>query len=458
MVFSSLTFIFCFLPFTLILYFLMPHNLKNITLFILSLLFYSWGEPKYLILMLASVFVDYFASLLIQHYRSHKIISSCGLLISIVFNMGSLFFFKYAGFFTESMNNALGTNLPILNLVLPLGISFYTFQTLSYTIDVYLGKVPAEKNIITFATFVTLFPQLIAGPIVKYTDINRDLHHRKISMLNVEEGLQCFVIGLGKKVLIANNIGALWSEVQRLGFQRVSTPLAWLGIVAFSLQIYFDFSGYSTMAIGLGKILGFEFPQNFNFPYISRSITEFWRRWHMTLSSWFKEYVYIPLGGNRVCPLRLYLNLLIVWSLTGLWHGASWNFVLWGLFFFIILTIEKSGLLLVLDELPVISHIYTIVLLLISWAIFSTTDLEELRLLFHKLFIWHYKGDYIYYFRNYFFTFCISILCSTKLPARVNDSLMQHPWLFNTVYIFIFILSTAYLVDATYNPFLYFRF
>lgn len=458
MVFSSLPFIFCFLPFALILYFLVPHNFKNVVLLILSLLFYSWGEPRYLLLMLASIFIDYFAARLIQHYRCCKSICRLGLLISILFNMGSLFFFKYAAFFAANVNNILGTRLPILNLVLPLGISFYTFQTLSYTIDVYLGKVPAEKNIITFATFVTLFPQLIAGPIVKYTDINKALHHRRISIINIQRGLEYFVIGLGKKVLIANNIGLLWSEVERLGFTRVSTPLAWLGIAAFSFQIYFDFSGYSTMAIGLGKILGFEFPRNFNFPYISRSITEFWRRWHITLSSWFKEYVYIPLGGNRVGPLRLYLNLLIVWSLTGLWHGASWNFILWGLFFFVILTIEKSGFIFILDALPTLSHIYTIILLLISWAIFSTTDLAELHLLFHKLFVWHYGGDYIYYLRNYGLTFCIAILCSTEFPTHINDYLKHHPWLFNIVYIFIFILSTAYLVDATYNPFLYFRF
>nr|WP_302597679.1 MBOAT family O-acyltransferase [uncultured Cellulosilyticum sp.] len=458
MVFSSLLFIFRFLPFALILYFIVPHRLKNVTLLILSLLFYSWGEPKYLLLMLASILVDYSASLLIFYYRKNKFIKLCGLLASILFNMGTLFFFKYASFFATNINTLFGTHLPIVNYVLPLGISFYTFQTLSYTIDVYQGKVPAERNILTFATFVTLFPQLIAGPIVKYTDINDALHHRKISLYKIEEGLKYFVIGLGKKVLIANNIGSLWSEIQRIGFHRISTPLAWLSIAAFSFQIYFDFSGYSTMAIGLGKILGFEFPQNFNFPYISRSITEFWRRWHITLSSWFKEYVYIPLGGNRVGPLRLYLNLFIVWALTGLWHGASWNFVLWGLFFYIILSIEKSGLLYLLDQMPIISHIYTIFLLLISWAIFSTTDFTLLKALFHRLFIWHYNTDFLYYLRSYFLTFCIAITCSTKVPLLIHYHLQHHPWLMNLLYIAIFILSTAYLVDATYNPFLYFRF
>lgn len=458
MVFSSLPFIFVFLPFALILYYLAPHHLKNIVLLILSLLFYSWGEPKYLLLMLASIFVDYLMSLMIMHFRDHKIIPHLGLLVSILFNMGSLFFFKYSAFFATNMNSLLGLNLPVFNLVLPLGISFYTFQTLSYTIDVYLGKVPAEKNIITFATFVTLFPQLIAGPIVKYTDINEALHHRKLSIQNVETGLQYFVIGLGKKVLIANNIGSLWSEAERLGFYRLSTPLVWLGVCAFSLQIYFDFSGYSTMAIGLGRMLGFDFPQNFNFPYTSKSITEFWRRWHITLSGWFREYVYIPLGGNRVGPLRLYFNLLVVWSLTGLWHGASWNFVLWGLFFFVVLCIEKFGLLDLLDDHPIISHVYTIILLLISWAIFSTTDLKNLKSLFYKLFVWHYGTDYIYYLRSYFLTFCIAIICSTKVPLNIYKHLISHTWLMNIIYLFIFILSIAYLVDATYNPFLYFRF
>ncbi len=458
MVFSSLPFIFRFLPFALILYFIVPKQLKNGTLLILSLLFYSWGEPKYLLLMLASICVDYLASLLITYYRSNPLIKACGLLVSLLFNIGILFYFKYANFFAININTLLGTHFPITNLVLPLGISFYTFQTLSYTIDVYLEKVPAEKNIITFATFVTLFPQLIAGPIVKYTDINTALHHRRLSVFQIEEGFKYFVIGLGKKVLLANNIGFLWSEIQRLGFNRISTPLAWLSVAAFSLQIYFDFSGYSTMAIGLGKILGFEFPQNFNFPYTSRSITEFWRRWHMTLSGWFKEYVYIPLGGNRVGTLRLYFNLLIVWLLTGLWHGASWNFVLWGLFFFIILSLEKYCLLDILNHLPLFSHIYTIILLLMSWAIFSTTEFELLKSLFHKLFIWHYKDDYLYYLRTYFLTFCIAILCATKVPLYIQNYLKQHIWLMNSVYIFIFVLSIAYLVNATYNPFLYFRF
>lgn len=458
MVFSSLFFIFIFLPFALIIYFIVPHKFKNITLLLLSLLFYSWGEPRYLLLMLASILVDYSMSLMISAFRNNKFITHLGLLISILFNIGTLFFFKYAGFFASTINSLFNVNLPILNLILPLGISFYTFQTLSYTIDVYLEKVPAEKNIITFATFVALFPQLIAGPIVKYTDINENLHHRNFSPQNLQIGLQYFIIGLGKKVLLANNIGSLWSEVQRLGFYRLSTPLVWLGICAFSLQIYFDFSGYSTMAIGLGKMLGFDFPQNFNFPYISKSITEFWRRWHITLSSWFKTYVYIPLGGNRVGPIRLMFNLLIVWALTGLWHGASWNFVLWGLFFFVILNIEKLGFLTFLEDHPIFAHIYTIFILLISWAIFSTLDFKDLKSLFHKLFNWYGGTDYLYYLRSYFITFSIAIICSTKLPLKFYNRISNYTWLTNIIYLVIFVLSIAYLVDATYNPFLYFRF
>ena len=458
MVFSSLFFIFIFLPFALITYFIVPRKFKNITLLLLSLLFYSWGEPRYLLLMLASILVDYSMSLMISTFRNNKFITHLGLLISILFNIGALFFFKYAGFFASTINSLFNANLPILNLVLPLGISFYTFQTLSYTIDVYLEKVPAEKNIITFATFVSLFPQLIAGPIVKYTDINENLHHRSFSLQNLQMGLQYFIIGLGKKVLLANNIGSLWSEVQRLGFYRLSTPLVWLGICAFSLQIYFDFSGYSTMAIGLGKMLGFNFPQNFNFPYISKSITEFWRRWHITLSSWFKTYVYIPLGGNQVGPIRLMFNLLIVWALTGLWHGASWNFVLWGLFFFVILNIEKLGFLTFLENHPLFAHIYTIFILLISWAIFSTPDFKDLKSLFYKLFIWHGGTDYLYYLRGYFITFSITIISSTKLPLKFYNRISNYTWLTNIIYLVIFVLSIAYLVDATYNPFLYFRF
>lgn len=300
MVFSSILFIFRFLPIAMFFYFLTPNRFKNLTLLLVSLIFYSWGEPKYFLIMLASIFVDYFVSIGIDKYKEKKFKRVLLLCISVCFNLGMLFFFKYFNFFLENINSIFGLSLQYVKITLPLGISFYTFQTMSYTIDVFLGKVKAERNIINFGAFVCLFPQLIAGPIVKYTDISLELKSRKINLQQIQEGIQLFILGLGSKVIIANNIGALWTEVEVKGFSDIGTIMAWMAILAFSLQIYFDFSGYSLMAIGLGRILGFNFPRNFNYPYISRSITEFWRRWHITLGSWFKEYLYIPLGGNRV--------------------------------------------------------------------------------------------------------------------------------------------------------------
>ena len=300
MVFSSILFIFRFLPIAMGIYFLTPKKLKNLSLLILSLIFYSWGEPRYFLLMIASIFVDYFISINIEKNNKNKKIKILLLAISIIFNVGILFFFKYINFFIENINSIFNMSLNNVKITLPLGISFYTFQTMSYTIDVFLGKVKAEKNIINFGAFVCLFPQLIAGPIVKYIDISKELKNRDINLDEIQEGIRLFILGLGSKVLIANNIGSLWNEVETMGFNNISTILAWMGIIAFSLQIYFDFNGYSLMAIGLGKILGFNFPNNFNYPYESRSITEFWRRWHITLGQWFKQYVYIPLGGNRL--------------------------------------------------------------------------------------------------------------------------------------------------------------
>lgn len=308
MVFSSILFIFRFLPIAMGIYFLTPKKLKNLSLLILSLIFYSWGEPRYFLLMIASIFVDYFISINIEKNNKNKKIKILLLAISIIFNVGILFFFKYINFFIENINSIFNMSLNNVKITLPLGISFYTFQTMSYTIDVFLGKVKAEKNIINFGAFVCLFPQLIAGPIVKYIDISKELKNRDINLDEIQEGIRLFILGLGSKVLIANNIGSLWNEVETMGFNNISTILAWMGIIAFSLQIYFDFNGYSLMAIGLGKILGFNFPNNFNYPYESRSITEFWRRWHITLGQWFKQYVYIPLGGNRLGRARTYFN------------------------------------------------------------------------------------------------------------------------------------------------------
>lgn len=458
MVFSSILFIFRFLPMAMILYFLTPTKFKNLTLLIVSLIFYSWGEPKYFLIMVASIVVDYLVSRGIEKSRNNKKICILLLSISMIFNLGMLFFFKYFNFFIENVNNILGISLKYVNITLPLGISFYTFQTMSYTIDVFLGKVKAEKNIVNFGAFVCLFPQLIAGPIVKYTDIDFELKYRKIDIIQIQHGIELFIIGLGSKVLIANNIGGFWSEIEGRGFGGVGTIIAWMSVLAFALQIYFDFSGYSLMAIGLGKILGFNFPRNFNYPYISKSITEFWRRWHITLGSWFKEYVYIPLGGNRVGRLRLYINLFIVWFLTGFWHGASYNFILWGLYFFILISIEKAVLLKVLKNHKIISHIYSIFFILLGWAIFAVVDLEQLKILLKEMFSISKNSQWIYYIRNYGITFIIAAVLSTPMVKNIYNKLIKSDILKTFILMVIFLISIAYLVDATYNPFLYFRF
>ena len=458
MIFSSILFIFRFLPIALILYYITPQKYKNLILTLLSLVFYSWGEGKYFLIMIASIIIDYTAGRLIYRYKNEIKKKTIVLCISLVFNLGLLFFFKYFNFFIDNINNIFNFAIKGVKITLPLGISFYTFQTMSYSIDVYRGKVVPEKNIINFAAFVTLFPQLIAGPIVKYTDINKEISRRVITKDNVEVGIEKFILGLGRKVLIANNIGMLWTEVEGIGFENISTPLAWLGIISFGLQIYFDFSGYSLMAIGLGKMLGFNFPENFNYPYISRSISEFWRRWHITLGSWFKEYVYIPLGGNRKGKVRVTFNLFIVWALTGLWHGASYNFLLWGLFFFLLISIEKLGLINFLNKHRVFSHIYTIFLLLIGWTLFAITDFNGICEYLSKLFFYSNGEEWIYYLRNYGVSLIIAIIFSLPLVSMFYKKIENFKWIKTIILMGIFIISVAYLVDATYTPFLYFRF
>lgn len=462
MVFSSILFLFRFMPAAFAIYYLVPRRFKNFTLLVLSLIFYSWGEAKYFPIMIASTVVDYTASGLIESHRDNKLICRLGLIYSIVFNLGMLGFFKYTNFFVGNLNALFGLSLPTISFVLPLGISFYTFQTMSYTIDVYLGKVKAERNIIDFGAFVVLFPQLIAGPIVRYTDINRELKERQINLPQIQDGIKLFILGLGSKVLIANNVGALWTEIEAIGagegFLSISTPLAWMAVFAYSLQIYFDFSGYSLMAIGLGKMLGFEFPKNFDFPYISRSFTEFWRRWHMTLGSWFREYLYIPLGGNRVSRPRLYFNLFVVWAATGFWHGASWNFIFWGLFFFVFLVIERMGFKQVLERHSAFSHVYVIFFLLLSWALFAVTDLGMLGDLFTRMFVPAGGVDWIYYLRNYIVVFILGTVLSTPALKGLYLRLEKNNVFCLIFFGAIFLVSTAYLVDATYNPFLYFRF
>ncbi|HIY81240.1 MAG TPA: MBOAT family protein [Firmicutes bacterium] len=462
MVFSSILFLFRFMPAAFAIYYLVPKRFKNFTLLVLSLIFYSWGEAKYFPVMIASIVVDYTASGLIESHRNNKLICRLGLIYSVVFNLGMLGFFKYTNFFVGNLNALFGLSLPTISFVLPLGISFYTFQTMSYTIDVYLSKVKAERNIIDFGAFVVLFPQLIAGPIVRYTDINRELKERQINLPQIQDGIKLFILGLGSKVLIANNVGALWTEIEAIGagegFLSISTPLAWMAVFAYSLQIYFDFSGYSLMAIGLGKMLGFEFPKNFDFPYISRSFTEFWRRWHMTLGSWFREYLYIPLGGNRVSRPRLYFNLFVVWAATGFWHGASWNFIFWGLFFFVFLVIERMGFKQVLERHSAFSHVYVIFFLLLSWALFAVTDLGMLGDLFTRMFVPVGGVDWIYYLRNYIVVFILGTVLSTPALKGLYLRLEKNNVFCLIFFGAIFLASTAYLVDATYNPFLYFRF
>lgn len=456
MVFSSLIFIFRFLPVFIAVYYITPYKYKNLCILIFSLFFYSFGEPKYFPIMISSIIIDYIVSILIQRNFKNKAKCKVLLLVSIIFNMGILIYFKYANFFIENINLLFKSSIDKISLTLPLGISFYTFQTLSYTIDVYKGKVEAEKNIIDFGAFVSLFPQLIAGPIVKYSDINKEIKNRSINMSNFELGLEEFIIGLSKKVLIANNIGMLWSEISSKDLINISTPLAWLGIIAFSFQIYFDFSGYSSMAIGLGKMIGFNFPINFNFPYISRSITEFWRRWHITLGSWFKEYVYIPLGGNKVNKIRVFLNLLIVWFLTGFWHGAEYTFILWGLYFFTLIYIEKIFLGETLKRHVIFSHLYTIFFLIIGWCIFAITDIATLGIYINKMFTWDFKSDWIYYIRNYSIVIILCIISSTPLVLKIYNKMNKV--IKSIIIVLLFMLSIAYLVDSSYNPFLYFRF
>lgn len=458
MVFSSTLFLFRFLPIAMAIYFLTPKKFKNLTIFILSLIFYSWGEVKYFPIMVTSVLVDYTAGQGIKRFGHKKLYRRLFLTMSLVVNLGMLFFFKYSNFFITNINALTGLAIPTISLALPLGISFYTFQTLTYTIDVYFNKVEPEDNIINFAAFVVLFPQLIAGPIVKYTDINRELKDRKVDLAQIEDGVKTFIYGVGKKVLIANNLGLLWDEAIAIGFENLSTPMAWLSIAGFGLQIFFDFSGYSTMAIGLGKMLGFNFPQNFNYPYISKSVTEFWRRWHITLGSFFREYLYIPLGGNRKGKLRTYINLFVVWFATGFWHGADWNFIFWGLFFFVFIVIEKAFLLKYLEKSKVLSRIYLLGLVLVSWAIFQITDLGQLGVYLSRMFAFDFGTDWLYYLRNYGVILIVGIIFSIPVIPNLYKKI-EHIKIVPIITCgLILAASVAYLVDASYNPFLYFRF
>ncbi|MER2038151.1 MAG: MBOAT family O-acyltransferase [Solibacillus sp.] len=461
MVFSSLLFLFLFLPAVFILYYCSPRRIRNLILFSTSLIFYAWGEPVYIVIMLVSTLADYFFGLLLDKPKLSNFKRKCIVAVSIVFSLTLLSYFKYADFLIQNINALFGLDIPLTELPLPIGISFYTFQSMSYIIDVYRGTARAQRNWIDFGAYVALFPQLVAGPIVKYNTIAEQLHNRSESIELFAEGIRRFTIGLAKKVLLANNIGLLWDSISSSHPGSLPMLTAWLGIIAFAFQIYFDFSGYSDMAIGLGLMFGFRFNENFNKPYTSQSITDFWRRWHISLGSWFREYVYIPLGGNRHGLLKQARNILIVWLLTGFWHGASWNFILWGLYFGIILMIEKWWGLKLLSALPRwVRHVYAIILILVGWVLFAfeTPSLIVAYLSamagFNDQPLWNTETGYFFYTNAVLLFVLVIVSLPKKQWARTSElSLLHLVW-----YGFLFLLAVAYLVDATFNPFLYFRF
>lgn len=464
MVFSSLVFLFAYLPITLLAYYLVPRQGRNIFLFIVNLIFYGWGEPKLVLLMVFNIFFNYIGGWLVDKYRADAKKKKLFLILTCVLDIGILAVFKYTGMITETLNMLPFLNIPELQISLPIGISFYTFQTMSYVIDVYRDDAPVSKNFINFGTYVALFPQLIAGPIVRYRDVAEQLVNRRETLEMFTRGVKLFMVGLAKKVIIANTMGTLTTNIFATTDEN-GVVGTWVGMIAYTFQIYFDFSGYSDMACGLGNMLGFEFLKNFNYPYIAKSITDFWRRWHISLSTWFKEYVYIPLGGNRKGVKRQILNLLIVWGLTGLWHGAAYNFVLWGLYYGLLLILEKFVLKKFLDRLPsFVQHIYTLFIVIIGWGLFYFTDVGQLGEFMADLFNF---GNGIC--GNQAFNLIMSNLpmliiaavASTPLAAMLYNR-FEHTrfmWIPETLYCMgVFAVSTASLVNQSYNPFLYFRF
>ncbi len=447
------------------LYYITPRRFRNLTLFIVDLVFYAWGEPWLVILMLFSILLNYTSGILIGINREKKGLARFIFILSVILNLGLLGFFKYAGFIGETLNMVMPfLNIPILEIALPIGISFYTFQTMSYTIDVYKNTVKVQKNIITFGTYVSLFPQLIAGPIVRYEDVAEQLMHRKETLQGFTDGVKLFLIGLSKKVLLANEMGNLWDAVRESGTQSGALG-SWVGIIAYTFQIYFDFCGYSEMAMGLGKMFGFDFLKNFDYPYISKSITEFWRRWHISLGTWFREYVYIPLGGNRKGLYRQIINIAVVWFLTGLWHGASWNFILWGLYFGVLLMIEKLFMLKVLKKAPaIISHIYSIIIILFGWVLFYFENLNEMGIFLARMFGsdgFMMSGDISVKIISYIPLLIVSAITSTPLISKLYHKIKSKPILYvidNAGCVLALLLCTAALVSSDYNPFLYYKF
>ncbi|MCD7813173.1 MAG: MBOAT family protein [Lachnospiraceae bacterium] len=473
MVFSSLLFLFRFLPAVLLCYYLVPRRARNLVLFLFSLVFYAWGEPVYIILMLFTILVSFAGGIAVDAMKSggRPKAARNALIVSLAVSLSLLAFFKYADFAIGTVNTLTGAGLELLNMALPIGISFYTFQTMSYTIDVYRGEARVQKNLISYGAYVVMFPQLIAGPIVQYKTIDAELRGRRETPEEFAQGVHRFLLGLGKKVLLANNAGELWDTITALTVSEVPALTAWMGLAAYTLQIYFDFSAYSDMAIGLGQMFGFHFPENFNCPYISRSITEFWCRWHISLSTWFREYVYIPLGGNRVSRGRHIRNLMIVWLLTGFWHGASWNFVAWGVYYGVLLVLEKYVSGSFLEKLPgVLRHLYCMLFVMLGWNLFMFGDLSESLRYLTALFGGYGAGlwntETVYLFLNNAVLLLVLLVGCTRLPKKLGNAFLAR-FEGNDVavlaargllYVGIFLLSVAWLVDASYNPFLYFRF
>ena len=465
MVFSSIPFLFYFLPCVLLVYFLVPDRWKNGALLGASLVFYAWGEPKFLLVMLATILQGYIFGMLIEKSGDRR--GKICLAVSVAISLGVLCLCKYADFFVENFNAVTGLSVPLLRLTLPIGISFYTFQIISYTVDVYRREVPAQRSFFNLATYIAMFPQLIAGPIVRYSHVENQLKRREHSVEKCALGVRRFVIGLGKKVLIANTLGELCALFPSAG--QKSVLFYWLYAVAFTLHIYFDFSGYSDMAIGLGKIFGFDFPENFNYPYVSASVTEFWRRWHMSLGSWFRDYVYIPLGGNRVSKPRWMVNIFTVWMLTGLWHGAAWNFLVWGLFFGVLLMVEKLWLGKLLEKSRFLSHVYVLLAVTVSFVIFNAGDMTEgfsyLKAMFGGASLPLVSAEGVYYLHSYAVTLTVAVIGATPLVPgllrRLREKKLGESVLSVAEPLFlllILIAVTAYLVDGSFNPFLYFRF
>lgn len=465
MVFSSLEFVFIFLPVCMIAYGLVQYKYKNTVIFLGSLIFYAFGvasKPIYILLFVITILFNFIIGQFIEAFRRSR---RLWLTLGLVFNFIWLLFFKYTGFFFENLNALFsGLALPLKEIILPIGISFYTFQNVSYIVDVYRQKTAAEKNFINYGAYISMFPQLIAGPIVTYGTVAKQLRERSHSMKKVNDGLKIFTIGLGSKVLIANQIGGLWSDISAIGFESISTKLAWMGVFAYSFQIYFDFCGYSLMAIGLGRIMGFELPKNFDHPYTSITMTDFWRRWHITLGSWFREYVYIPLGGNRHGTAATVRNLLVVWLLTGFWHGASWNFVLWGFLLFVILVIEKFKIGGFLNKYKLVGHLYMIFLIPLMWLVFAVTDFSQLGVYFSRIFPMFssktavvFKEDYIKYWGIYRNFFIAGVIFSTKLPQIIYNKI-KNTVLEVIVLLLIFWASVYCMYKGMNDPFLYFRF